>query len=518
MEIDFGSVERAVAFVDHVRKFQLVERGFERARRRFPILVAAHGIFGTRGKLDVILKTEQRIHFVDDPHDALDLFRDLFGRHEDMRVVLRKASHAHQPVKLTALFVAVNKPQLAHANGQIFITVRRIFIHEQTARTVHGLDRAVLAVDLRRIHIVFIVIPMPRIFPKRARENNGRLHFDVIFSSVNAAPIVHKLIFEDHAVGQEKGKALSFGQQREQFEFLAEFNMIALFRFFEHREILVHLLFFRERRAVDSGKHFLLFVAAPIRARDGNKLERLDLPRRRQMRSAAQIGERALFVERNFLVCGKILYQLHFIIFAELVHEGDRLVAGQCETLDRQIALDDFFHLRLDLGKIFGRDGRFEFNVVIKSVFDHGTDRQFARGIHGFERLRQNMRARMAVDFQTFFVFQRDDFKRVAFFQHGCKIAKRAVDLRRDGGARQPFRNALRRCKRACAFRNLKFVAVFEYDFHVRSSPYAEIRLIMRDIVLRERAKNKNAPSNPPFSGKLRTQNVIARFHLNCRK
>ncbi len=85
-----------------------------------------------------------------------------------MRVVLREAAHAEKSVELSALLVAVNKPHFAHSEREIFIASRRELVDKHTAGAVHGFDRTVLAVDFGSIHVVFVVVPVPRIFPEIA--------------------------------------------------------------------------------------------------------------------------------------------------------------------------------------------------------------------------------------------------------------------------------------------------------------------------------------------------------------
>ena len=63
-------------------------------------------------------------------------------------------------MELTALFVTVNNAQFTHADRQVFIAVRGKFVHEHAAGAVHRFDRAVLSVDLGRVHVFLIMIPM----------------------------------------------------------------------------------------------------------------------------------------------------------------------------------------------------------------------------------------------------------------------------------------------------------------------------------------------------------------------
>ena len=360
-----------------------------------------------------------------------------------MRIVLRDASHAHEPVQLAALFVTVDKPELAHADGKVFIAVGRKLVDEHAAGAVHGLDGALLPVDLGRIHVVLIMIPVPRSLPKRPRHDHGRLHLDIAVAAVDLTPVVDEQVFEHHAVGQEEGEAAALVEEREELELSPELDMVALFRLFEHDEVGVHLLLLRKRGAVDAGEHLLLFVAAPICARDAHELERLDLARRRKVRPAAEVDERALLVEGDLLPLGQVVDELHFIVFAEAAHEGDRLAARQREALDGEVALDDLLHLRLDLGKVLHRDGRLEVDVVVEPVVDDGADRKLRSRENVLDRLRKDMRAGVAVDVQPFLVFERDDLETVPLFERRRKIDELPVDLGGDGGTGEPFRNSL---------------------------------------------------------------------------
>ena len=302
--------------------------------------------------------------------------------------------------------------------------------------------------------------------PERPVEDNGRLHLHISFAAVDLAPIIDEDIFKHHAVREEEREPPAFGQERKELHLLAELDMIALLCLFEHLEVFVHLFFFRERRSVDAGEHLALFVAAPICPRDGDETKRLDLARRRKVRSAAEVDERALAVEGDLLPLGKVLYELDLVGLMILAHERDRLFARKRKPLDGKVALDDLFHLRFDLGKIFHRDGRLEINVVIIAVVDDGTDGEFAGRIDGFKRLRKHVRAGMAVNFQPLFIFQRDDLEGVALRKYMRNIDEFSVDFCRDRSAAQPFGNGARRVHSRCPALHIEFIAVFEYDFH----------------------------------------------------
>ena len=64
--------------------------------------------------------------------------------------------------------MAVDKAELAHSHGQVTVGVRLGLINEHTARAVHGLDGVILAVDLRGVHILFVMEPVTGGLPQLA--------------------------------------------------------------------------------------------------------------------------------------------------------------------------------------------------------------------------------------------------------------------------------------------------------------------------------------------------------------
>jgi len=79
--------------------------------------------------------------------------------------------------------------------------------------------------------------------------------------------------------------------------------VVALLDLFQPRKVLVQLVLRREGDAVDALEHLVLLAAAPVRARDREELERLELRRRRNVRPAAEVRELPLLVDRHLAVC-----------------------------------------------------------------------------------------------------------------------------------------------------------------------------------------------------------------------
>src|SRR2546427_3799084 len=75
--------------------------------------------------------------------------------------------------------------------------------------------------------------------------------------------------------------------------------MVALFRFLEHREVIIELLFRFERRAVNALELRILLVAFVISASHSRELERADVSRAHYVRAGAEIDEVAIAIERD---------------------------------------------------------------------------------------------------------------------------------------------------------------------------------------------------------------------------
>ena len=205
---------------------------------------------------------------------------------------------------------------------------------------------------------------------------------------MNFTPVVDKSITKGHAVRQKEREPPALVKKSEKFKFLTEFGMVALFSLFKHSKVGFHIRLFGESRAVNTGKHFILFVAAPVRARKRSKFKRLDKPCVRKVRSAAKVGKIALLIERNNRAFGQIMNELHLVRFFIFFHELDGVLAGKFKPFKRQVGFDYFRHFLFYFGKVVNSDGRFKIYIVIKTVFDSRAYCERASRINGFYRLR----------------------------------------------------------------------------------------------------------------------------------
>src|SRR5437588_11762363 len=80
--------------------------------------------------------------------------------------------------------------------------------------------------------------------------------------------------------------------------------MVTLARLLKPREVRVEIGLRVERGAVDASQLCVLLVAAPVGAREPGQLERLDRLRVLKVRTATQVGEITLGIERDVALGG----------------------------------------------------------------------------------------------------------------------------------------------------------------------------------------------------------------------
>ena len=100
VKFEFWSVKGAFFGQDLVGQVCSLECFFEHLFRLVPLLVGADALWWARGEFDVnAVEGKGVVDLVEQVDESADLILHLFGRTEDVPVVLRKASHApeHPP-------------------------------------------------------------------------------------------------------------------------------------------------------------------------------------------------------------------------------------------------------------------------------------------------------------------------------------------------------------------------------------------------------------------------------------
>ena len=205
--------------------------------------------------------------------------------------------------------------------------------------------------------------------------------------------------------------------------------MVALLCFLDALKICGKLILLGEGYAVDTLKHLVLFIAAPVRACDRGQLIRLDRTGREKVRSGTEVGKVALLVEGDSLAFGKVFDKLYLVGLILFLHKRNSLVARQSEALNTKIFLYDLLHFGFKLFKNFGSEGGVNINIVVEAVIDGRTDSKLCVGIKTLHCLSKNVRGGVPKHLLAALLFKSEGFDLIVFGNLGRKIAYFAVDF-----------------------------------------------------------------------------------------
>src|SRR5690606_5372549 len=204
---------------------------------------------------------------------------------------------------------------------------------------------------------------------------------------------LHQSLAEDGTFGQPQRKALAYPVRKsKQLQFLAQLPVVSLFSLFHQVEVLLQLLVLRKGDAINACKHFVLFVASPIRAGHAKQLDRLDKAGVRYMRTAAEINKITLPVEGDRSVC-KVVNQFDLVFVSLFPEVVEGLALWHTAPKKRARLLCEFNHLFLYCRKLFVTEGpSIQVDVIIEAVIDRRTNTELDTGIQRLQCLRQEMR------------------------------------------------------------------------------------------------------------------------------
>ena len=383
-----------------------------------PHLVGADALLRPRREFyrEFAVEAEIRIGRQDQIVDLEALVRELRFGAEHMRVVLRKAAHAHQAVHRARRLIAMHHAEFGQTQRQVAIALQAVLEDLHMAGAVHRLQRkpalvlGLVAGRLRREHVLAVPVPMARGLPQRLVEDLRRVDLAVIAGQA-AAHIGDQRLEDGPALGVPEHHAGAFFLEVKQIELAAELAVVALLGFLDLLQIEVEVFLLRERRAVDARQHRIVAVAAPIGARDLHQLERIaDLAGRGHMRAAAEIEPVALVIDLDRLVAGNGVDQFDLEGLALVAEHLLCLLARPDFLGERFVARDDLAHLLFDRREILRRERLVAEEVVIETVLDHRADgdlRARPQRLHGFG---QHVRGVMPDQFQRAGIVAVDEF------------------------------------------------------------------------------------------------------------
>ena len=310
-----------------------------------------------------------------------------------MCIVLSERAHACQSVQLTTLLVAVNRTELRDAQRQVLVTAWLVCENLTMVRTVHRLQHILLvllrSVDrLERVLAVVSIVARSNIQVLRADMRSDNLLIAVVL--LYLAQHVLQTQTQVGTLRQPYRQTLAHTvAEHEEFHLLANLAVVALLSLLQHHEILVQHLLLRERDTVDTSHLLAVSVAAPESTRHARYLDGLDSTCRCEVRTAAEVGKRALRVCRD----GTVLKVLVDVLALILLTVGLELLQGvslrYIAAHHRLVLACQFLHLSLNLREVVLRDSNAlrRHHVVEESVLDGRTETELNARIKLLQRL-----------------------------------------------------------------------------------------------------------------------------------
>src|SRR4029079_8414584 len=175
----------------------------------------------------------------------------------------------------------MESPELAVTQRQVAGRPPLRAVDERRLGAVHRLEREQLViVALDDEHVLLVEIPVARLAPDLLAHDDRRRHLEVVPTGLELAHYALERSPDELDPGMPERHRRADVVEAEQVQLDAEPAVVALLGLCAPPEERVELLPGSPHRAVDPLEHRPLLVAAPVRRRDRQELERTDLARR----------------------------------------------------------------------------------------------------------------------------------------------------------------------------------------------------------------------------------------------
>ena len=300
--------------------------------------------------------------------------------------------------------------EFAHPVRQVAVALDPLVEDLDVARAVHRLDRVVPVLRGRGEHVLAVVLPVPGPLPDAAVEDHRTAHLEIAVVAIDAAHVLLDLLPQSPALRVPEHQAGGLVLQMEQVELPAETPVVALFRLLQHLQVGVLVLLLRPRRAVDPLQHLVLRVAAPVGAGQPHQLEHLELAGRGHVRPAAQVDEIALLVERNLARPTGIEAMISALYSSPWSRKNFTASSRGITLRTTGMSRLAISPMRFSIAaRSSGRERALVGEVVVEAVFDHRADRDLRLREQLLDRVREQVRRRMAQDLEALGVALGDD-------------------------------------------------------------------------------------------------------------
>ena len=188
--------------------------------------------------------------------------------------------------------------------------------------------------------------------------------------------------------------------EAEQVELRAKLAVVALFGFLDVVQIGLEVGRRGKGRAVDALEHGPLLVAAPVSAGHGQQLHGPHQAGGRHMRTAAQVGERAVPIQGHGVADDVLVHDLQLVALALGGEKGLGVGLGHVGARKRLVGGNALLHLRLNGLQIVRGKRTLVGEIIVEAVFDGRADGDLDGREKLFDGLGHDVGGRVADDGQ----------------------------------------------------------------------------------------------------------------------
>ena len=427
---DLGPIESAFAFGDFIRAPGCLQALHQRRLGLVPDRVGADALRRPgRDLVDDVVKAKVGIDPLQQRRVVDALLQNLVFGAKNMAVILREAAYPHDAVQPARGLVAMALAEFAVAQRQIAVALDALLEYQDVAGTVHRLERIVALFRFGDEHVLAVLVPMAGLLPQALVDDLRTLDFLVAVVAVDLAHVLLDALPQRPALGVPEHQSRRMVIDMEKIEFAPEFAVVALLGFLQHGQMLLQRVLASPCGAVDPLQHLVAVVTAPVSARELHQLEEFQPAGAGHVRSAAKIFKCTLTVQRNIFASRYAAYDLGLVMLAKALEIVDGCVARQDPARHRFVARRQGGHARFDRLQVLRCEGALVRKIVKKSVLDYRPDGYLRIRKQVLDRVREQVRGRVADDVQPLVVLGRDDGEGAVAIQAMAGIDQFSVDL-----------------------------------------------------------------------------------------
>ena len=188
--------------------------------------------------------------------------------------------------------------------------------------------------------------------------------------------------------------------------------MVTFFGFLDHLKMFFEIGFVKKRSGVKALQLVPFLIAFPVSTGDRHQLKSSDRFWAGDVRTAAEVEELPLLIERNGFVVAKSHFDMFdFEFLVHVLADLERLVTRLNDPFERFIQRDEFFHFRFDGRKVVFGQRLLHHKVVIESRIGGRTERELDPFFDSHHRASHDVCAAVPHGAECIGAFFGDDFE-----------------------------------------------------------------------------------------------------------